>query len=440
MLMLGLDVGSSSIKAGVLRDGKVVGKTVKAKYPTRYDGQRVEVEAGAILKALAKAVKEVGAAAKRVDCIGLTNMAPSWVAMGANGRALTAVVTHQDRRSVGEAEELERRVGKERHLELAGNRPFPGGISSTTWAWFCRHEPPVMRKADLCGHLNAFLHRNLTGARVTDPSNASFMGLYRTLELGGWSEELMEAVGAKRGQLPDVLMADEVGGRITAEAGRRFGLTAGTPMLVGCVDGSASILLAGNRPGQLVNVSGSTDVVALCTDRPRAHEKLLTRAVGVGRRWASVSTIAAAGSALQWAKEQFFFDMSWYKFEKLMVTLARRRKRGGADGVRFEPYLAGDRMSIEQKRGAFTGLTLSTTREDMLGAMVKALAEASAARLPILREANPGLRWGRTVILTGGVQGGLHEVLHRDWPGKWEFREEEEATLRGLGTMGRANR
>jgi glycerol kinase len=38
-----------------------------------------------------------------------------------------------------------------------------------------------MKKADLCGHLNTFLHRQITGARIIDPSNASFTGFYETL-------------------------------------------------------------------------------------------------------------------------------------------------------------------------------------------------------------------------------------------------------------------
>ena len=55
-------------------------------------------------------------------------------------------------------------------------------------------------------------------------------------------------------------------------------------------------ILAGANPGQLLNVCGSTDVLALCVNRPRPHEKLITRALGVGKRWLSVSTLAAGGS------------------------------------------------------------------------------------------------------------------------------------------------
>jgi hypothetical protein len=70
----------------------------------------------------------------------------------------------------------------------------------------------------------------------------------------------------------------------------------------------------------------------------------------------------------------------------------------------------------------------------MLGAVIESLAAASAARLPLLEQG--GMRMLRTVMVSGGVQGWLAKVLHRDWPGRWTFWSESEATLRGLGRMG----
>ncbi len=430
-MLLGLDIGSSSVKSAILKNGKIVGEVVRAAFKTRYDGPSVDVEAKAIALAVAQAIRKVGSGAKKVDAIALAVMAPSWVAMDKRGHALTAVVTHQDRRSVKEAMELEERVGKERHLKLAGTRPFPGGISSTKWLWFHRHQPGVLKKADLVGHLNTYLHRQMTGARVTDPSNASFMGVYSTVDLSGWSEELCAAARMPMGILPEVKDANVVGGEISVEGARAFGLKLGTPMVGGMVVGRGAGMLAGGEPGKLVNVAGSTDVLALITDDPRPHEHLLTRALGVGKRWMSVGTLAAAGSALNWAKGQFFPDYSVVRFRKLMGKLA---SKGDTGGVGFEPYLAGDRTSLEQRQGAFTGLTLATTREQMLGAIIESLAGSSATRLKLLQKVN-AVRMSHDVMLTGGVGGGLDKVLHRDWPGEWRFEVEEEATLRGLGKL-----
>jgi hypothetical protein len=77
-----------------------------------------------------------------------------------------------------------------------------------------------------------------------------------------------------------VKQADAIGGYLTREAATSFGLTQGVPVTVGMVDTSSAMLLAGTEPGQLLNVCGSTDVLALCTDKPRPHEKLLTARPG----------------------------------------------------------------------------------------------------------------------------------------------------------------
>jgi xylulokinase len=292
-----------------------------------------------------------------------------------------------------------------------------------------------MRRADLIGHLNTYLIRLMTGERVTDPSNASFMGLFSTLDQRGWSDELCSTVGVSPKLLPQIRPANEQGGTISREGARTFGLKEGTPAFTGCMDTSAAMLLVGAEPGQLLNVTGSTDVLALCTDRPRPHENLLTRALGVGKRWLSVSTQAAAGSALDWAHQIFFSEMPAKKFYGIVSKLADEIDDDDpAAPVHFENYLAGSRTSLEQPTASFTGLSLSTTREDMLRSLLQSLARESAARMKLLAKVNP-IRIRRKVLLTGGVQGGLSHLLHRGWPGKWTFKDEQEATLRGVAAL-----
>ena len=179
-----------------------------------------------------------------------------------------------------------------------------------------------------------------------------------------------------------------------------------------------------------MNVTGSTDVLILCTDRPHPHEKLLTRALGIPDRWTSVATIAAAGSALNWAQAQLFPDLSLSAYHRLLSRLANHPLESS---VRFEPYLAGERTSIEQKTAAFTGLTLATTRMHMLSAMIESLAAVSAERFPLLKET--GVKMHTRVVVSGGMQGELHKILHRDWPGRWKFKMETEASLRGLARL-----
>lgn len=429
--LLGIDIGSSSVIAGILSGKKVLAESPRVFFKSTHAGAKVEVDAEDLLRAVAAAIQGLDGKAKKVDAIALAVMCPAWVAMDKGGKPLTPLVTHQDRRSVEIAREIESRVGKKKHLSITGCRPFPGGISSTTWAWYRKHEPQRIKRADLVGHLNTFLHRHLTGARVIDPSNASFTGLYNTLALKGWNKGLCENIGADIRLLPDILEADKIAGVVTGEAASLFNLRAGTPVMTGLVDGSAGMLLAGAKNGQLFNVCGSTDVLALCTEKPRPHEQLLTRALGIENKFLMVGTMAAVASALYWARLQFFQEMSIQDFQKEMFRLAKQGP-SAAGSVAFQPYMAGERTSIEQRQGGFSGLTLASTRENMLSAMLEGLIAASAARLPLLQSS--GTEILQTVAVSGGADQ-LDRLMRRDWSGKWKFRSVTDATMRGLGTL-----
>src|SRR6185295_6034343 len=121
MTILGIDIGSSSIKAGILRNGRMTGKVARRPFDTKFDGVRAEVEPAALLGALQRAIDDLGPAARGVDVIALAVFSPGWVAMDVRGKPITPIVTHQDRRSVAIAREIEQRIGKSRHLMLAGN-------------------------------------------------------------------------------------------------------------------------------------------------------------------------------------------------------------------------------------------------------------------------------------------------------------------------------
>jgi xylulokinase len=131
-------------------------------------------------------------------------------------------------------------------------------------------------------------------------------------------------------------------------------------------------------------------------------------------------------------KNEIFADYSEGKFFKLVSQLAHEKLPDDCK-VKFDPYLAGERASIEQKQAAFTGLTLATTRRQMLLAVIDALAKASGARLDLLK--TRGVKIRHQVTTSGGTAKSLHDVLYRDWPGNWKFHYENEASLRGLSML-----
>ena len=421
-MLLAIDVGSSSVKAAILDGVEIAGNVASASFATDYDGPRVEVPAERVDTALREAVAQLDLS--NVERVGLTGMAPAWLAMADDGTALTPIVTHQDRRSLHQAHAIEHAIGRGRHLALAGNRPTPGGISSTTARWFAT-QTAILDKASVLGHLPTYLARRLTGEWTIDPSNAGFTGLME-VSTGTWSAELCDAANVPIGKLPPIR---DAAGVIGLTRDNELGIPPGLPLIGGYVDGSGPLLVGGAEVGTLVHSAGSTDVIAVCVDVPRPTNGLLCRPLGVGGKWVYAATQAAGAAGLTWARETLFADLEREPFADAVRAAAERQT-----SVVFRPHLAGDRQSVDQPTGGFDGLTLSTTRDDLLAAIVRALIDDHADRLRrILRAAGDV---SGDVITTGGG-GALPGLLRAAWPSDatWRFREVDQATLRGLGTL-----
>ena len=62
-------------------------------------------------------------------------------------------------------------------------------------------------------------------------------------------------------------------------------------------------------------------------------------------------------------------------FYTYTADVLKTLSREGAGSVTFDPYLTGDRQSMEKKTGAWHGLTLAATRDQMLGAYLEAIQD-----------------------------------------------------------------
>jgi xylulokinase len=285
------------------------------------------------------------------------------------------------------------------------------------------------------GQLAALVAMKLTGEWVMDPSQATFLGLW-DIEHERWNRRICDLLGIGIASLPRVAFGDSVIGHVTEEMARRWApVKAGTPVVGGFIDTDAATIQTPMKVGQLVNNVGSTNVLAMCLEKPQPAEGILTRPVGIGaklpRRWLAVRTISAAGSALLWARQSLFPEFSDSEWAKMLEHAARE---GAARGVRCEPNFSGQRAAIEQAVGAtFSGITLATTREDLLGAIMQGIVEENLANYRLLA----GRHRPEKVVHVMGGAGALAEAMQRAWPKGHRFGTLAEDSLAGLVKLAR---
>ena len=395
--ILALDIGTSSLKVGLFNRSLQMVTTGRAEYSYRSFGMCFQIEPEKVWKAFLKVMEELRDYLNKVELVVPCVFSPALMALDEDGNALYPAIIHWDRRSVKQAKEALAKVGKEKFLHIAGNIPYPGGISVTSILWLKQKKKKVFEKAFKFGHMNTFFVKRLTNKWSIDPTNASLTGLYNTIAYSDWSEEMARQLEIPVEKLPPVVPSTEIVGKVTREVARSTGIRFGTPVMMGSNDTSSAAVGAGVlKSGQILNISGSSEILTICMDRPIPHEKYYLRTHPLPHKWLMFD-ITTGGFALEWFRSQFCREMSQEEFYNSYLKKLLEKKISSS--VNFNPYLAGDRTSLRQKKASFSGLTLTTTRDDCMFALM----EGTVGRMKkTLEKMAKLIDLDKTIYLTGG--------------------------------------
>ena len=203
-LCIGLDVGTSGVKAIlVAADGTVVA-TAGADYPllTPRPGW-TEQEPEDWWRASCAVLRRLRAAAPGpVEAIGLTGQMHGAVFLAADGAVIRPAILWNDQRTAAECAEIERQVGAERLRRIAGN-PALTGFQAPKVLWLRRHEPGAYARIRHVLLPKDFIRFRLTGGLASDASDAAGT-LLLDLAARDWSAELLGALEIPRDWLPRV--------------------------------------------------------------------------------------------------------------------------------------------------------------------------------------------------------------------------------------------
>ena len=414
MNILSVDFGTSSVKLSVVDEQLNILDSAKVSYQIRVtNGDWIELDGDVVFDAMLEGIRKLSAYAGSIGVIGFDTFSPSMTFMDEDGNALHPVLTHLDRRSKAQTQEILQVMGKDAFQKITGIQPFTGGASGTSVLWMKENRPDVFDRAYRLGHLNTYIYNRLTGVFATDPTNASMTGMYNTVTGNGWSKEICSTFGIPMEKLPEIVQTGTILGGLKKEVADACGLNEGTPVAFGGNDAATAQIGAGNRrSGEILNISGSSEMVSILSDTPKVNDKYYLRCSATPGLW-QIFAITASGFAIDWFREEFYKDMDARTFfDKEMPDVIAHNLN--TTEVGFLPYLAGYRQSLEPKRGAFTGLTLQATRKDFLAAIFLGIHEPI---LQTIRLAEEFLTLDKTIKLTGGmVDDAFLSIKHKLFP------------------------
>ncbi|HZL04692.1 MAG TPA: FGGY family carbohydrate kinase [Coriobacteriia bacterium] len=417
MKYLSIDFGTSSVKMQILDDELAVLATGKADYPyILLAGEKVEIDPKVLFEATYAACQELPEKLRaEVGMLCYDTFSPSPVFLRADGSlAYPNIITHMDRRSRAQCDHIDQVVGRDRYLSIAGIYPFAGGAGIMTVLWMQANAPEVLAETARIGHLTTYVHHHLTGEWMVDLVNASMLGLYETTTQGGWSAELLDAFGLDPAWFGEIRNPGTVLGTLREAEAALLGVPAGIPVAVGTNDMAAAQVGAGNvTAGRVMNTAGSSDMVSILTDQPRTSPHYYLRNSAIPGLWQIYAT-TAGGFAVDWFYKQFCPEMSEVAFYRDYLPACLERFQTDGE-VTFDPYLTGDRQSLEKRSGAWHGLTLTATRDEMLAALLKSMNRVLA---DVIELARASVDFEPVIKLTGGLSSPWYIALkEREIPG-----------------------
>ena len=400
MCILAVDIGTSSVKMVILDESYNILDSISIKYNYKISNiDWVELDPDEVFLAMIKGLKIMSKYRDKIQVIGFDTFSPSVSFMDKDGEMLYPIITHLDRRSKKQTKKIMEVMGKDSFQNITGVQPFTGGVSITTILWMMENRPDILDRTYKVGHLNTYIYHKLTGVWASDPTNASMMGLYETIKWGNWSEEICETFGIPMDKLPPIMPAGSIAGTLTKEISELTGLYEGIPVALGTNDAaSTQVAVSNTNAGDILIISGSSEMISIISDKPIVNDNYYLRNAITPGKW-QIFAITIGGFAIDWFRKEFYKDMDINTFFNVELPDVIQNYIDNTT-VTFLPYLAGDRQSLEPKRGAFNGLSLDTTRKDLLAGILLGMHE------PILETLNISskfLNLNKNIKLTGGM-------------------------------------
>ncbi len=383
-LLLGIDIGTTNIKAALVTpDGRVI-EQAHVPYPTQYSRPGwVEQNPADWWRGTITVVRQVMAniPPERVVGIGVSGQGCAVTLIDQHDRVIRPALIWMDTRSEAQCETL-RQVCADDILRLNGKQPAPYN-ADPKFMWLVKNEPDSIANARCSLTSTAYINYRLTGECVMNKSDASILFAF-DLKQETWSPELIAAFGVPERLYPPIANCQAVIGGITAEAAHELGLRPGTLVIAGGEDtSSAGLALGIAAAGQTFLSLGTAGTVYVATDSAFIHPDLLTFLHVLEGKSLIGGSMIAAGAALQWCRGLLPGDLS---FEQ--ITEIAKTSEVGSGGVIFLPYLNGELQPINDgyARGVFFGLNFGTESGQLVRAVMEGVAFAIEHNLSIARQ------------------------------------------------------
>lgn len=403
MLFAGLDLGTSALKLIVMTARGEILHTIRRTYPLAYPQPHwSEQNPDDWWEACQDTLKEASALVlpEKIGALGVGGQMHGLVIVDQADRLIRPAILWNDTRTGAETQYLNEEIGEDKLAEWTGNIAF-AGFTAPKLLWLKKHEPENFARIAKIMLPKDYVNYRLTGAHVTDVSDASGMLL---LDVGGrrWSTEMLEICGIRADMLPQLYESYEAVGQVKAELAAAMGLASECLVVAGAGDNAAAAIGMGVVDDLDCNISlGTSGTLFIAADHyAKVSNHSLHAFCHANGAYHLMGVMLSAAACNQWWMETILQSAD-YAAEQAQIDHL------GKTDVFFMPYLMGERTPHNDAdvRGAFVGLSMSSSRAEMTEAVLEGVAFGLRDALEIAREL--GLNLTSSKICGGGAKSPL---------------------------------
>lgn len=400
MLYAGIDLGTSSVKL-VLCDekGKLINSVTKT-YPLSFprEGWAEQNPNDWYEKTLEGLCELVGSRGGELKAVSFGGQMHSLVMLGENDIILRPAILWNDSRSVEECDYLNNTLGRGRLAELTANIAFPG-FTAPKILWVRKNEPDVFARCKKILLAKDYLFYKFSGVFASEPSDASGTLLF---DVGKkcWSAEMLSLCGIDKSMLPEIYPSYSPCGVLKKELASLLGADE-VILAPGAGDNAAAAVGMGVLGEGGCSISlGTSGTVFISSEHFLADERnALHSFAHADGGYHLLGCVLSAASCNKWWMD--ILNASDYANEQKKIASL------GENSIIFLPYLMGERSPINDPyaRGAFVGMSMSSSREDMTQAVLEGVAYALRSCVEAARE--QGIILTEAFICGGGAKSPL---------------------------------
>lgn len=397
MLLLGIDVGTSSIKVSVV-DSQTQAVLKSVQYPdveTEISSPKAgwaEQSPEMWWEHVSTAIQKINSGGvfdpSDVNAIGIAYQMHGLVVVDKDQKVLRDSIIWCDSRAVKIGDDAFHAIGEERSLSRLLNSP--GNFTASKLAWVKQNQPELYSQIDKVMLPGDFIAMKLTGEVTSSPSSLS-EGIFWDFQNDEISGDIVEYFGFDRNLFPEVKPVFSVHGQLKIEVASILGLRPGIPVSYKSGDQPNNALsLNVLEPGEVAATAGTSGVIYGVSDQlfrdPQSRVNTFAHVnhSANDRRLGVLLCINGTGILNRWAKNTFGSNLSYNDINAQAASVSV-----GAQGVRILPFGNGaERMLGNKMIGAqVSGIDFNIHQPaHLFRAVQEGIAFAFRYGLDIMRE------------------------------------------------------